>query len=269
MGNILYSFRQSVEVLAQMKAEFEQRKLEARQYYETEVAPGILRHQKNLKALFNGMDESYEGTGLNSLNVIDENGYPHILYETEKNSGVWKNPEDKTILSVSLFENGYRLTMYDGTYKDFDVNGFIRKITDRNGNYIEINRNPEEKITDIEASSGEKFTFDYNGNYIATITNIRSSDGNVVYSYSGNKLEAVKDTDGDTVSMHYDDNGRMNALIKCDGSTVNFVYGEVDAEGNVLTTATVNEEGFSEQFRYDRRNNHTDYIDHDGNKTSY
>ena len=43
----------------------------------------------------------------------------------------------------------------------------------------------------------------------------------------------------------------------------------MDSDGNLITTATINEEGFAEHFIYDKVNRQTDYIDHDNNRYSY
>lgn len=263
----LSSFKQSLEELDILKHEYEIKVHEAEAFYEAEVAPSLMRHQQNRRVLFSGMEEFYEGTGLDSLTVIDENGYPHILYETADGSGVWKNENDREIISCCAETGGYRLFMSDGSFKDFDSAGFLVKLTDRNGNWISLNRNGEEKILRLESSLGEKYSFEYKGNYIGKISNLRSSDENVVYGYRGNRLESVKDTDGDTVIMGYDTDGFMTSLTKCDGSKVVFEYGEITADGKRLATYTINEEGHAEYFNYDRSGKKTVYTDHDGNST--
>lgn len=264
----LEAFRHDVSQLAQMQAEYNQKQREADDFYANIVSPSISRHQKNSFALFTGMKNDYDETGLDTLTFIDEDGYPHLLYETASGSGEWKSSTEKEIEKCGKTSGGYRLFMKDGSLRDFDENGFIKRLSDRNGNYVEIKRDSDEKIKSLETSSGEKYSFTYNGSFVSKITNVSSSDENAIYTYRGNFLESVKDTDGDVVTMSYDSDGKMTSLNKCDGSSVQFIYGEQTSDGKILATATINEEGFAESFEYDRAAKRTDYVDHDGNRTS-
>ena len=223
------------------------------------------RRERNQKAMFDGMSEIYEETGFETITVIDASGYPHIL---SNENGVWKN--DRDYKYIKCVQDNKNLLLYenDGTIKRFDDFGFIIEITDRNNNWVKIVRDENEKIVKIETSNYECYEVEYKDNYISKITNVRSLDENVIYEYSGNKLTSVKDIDNDTVGVQYDSQGRMTSLKKCDGSVVRFTYGEQGSDGTVLTTSTTNEEGYTEYFEYDRTGRKTDYIDHDGNKTS-
>ena len=224
------------------------------------------RHRKNKNALFDGMSEIYEVTGLNTITVIDAEGYPHILTES---NGCWFAENDRQYLRCESNDNQFVLYEKNGTVKRFDENGLLISIKDRNNNLVELLRNSEEKLKCIQTSDDELFEFEYNNNLITKITNKRAQEENVVYRYAGNRLESVKDTEGDIVSMNYDLDGRLTSLNKCDGSSVVFTYGEQKGDGKTLTTVTTNEEGYSEYFEYDLSDNRTDYIDHDGNLYSY
>ncbi|MBR5400608.1 MAG: peptidoglycan DD-metalloendopeptidase family protein [Treponema sp.] len=229
------------------------------------------RHTKNQFVLFAGMESWYEQTGLNTITVIDEDGYPHILFEAEQNSGVWINESDKKIINCRLAKSDatYKLSLADGTIKEFDSAGLIIKIIDRNGNTVIFERNSQEQVVAVETSSGQKWLFEYQGNYITKIKNVRDETECAVYVYNQNKLVSVTDCENDTVTMTYDSDGHMNTVKKCDGSFVQFVYGEKTADGKTLVTSTVNEEGFAEYFEYDRKQKCMAYTDHDGNQTIY
>ena len=239
--------------------------------YEEQYKLSIERKNKNKTAMFSGMPLWYEETGLNTLTLIDENGYPHLFKENALSHGCWKSEEDKKYLEVQFTNNGYELIQRDGIIKLFDENGFIIKILDRNKNYVQINRNSEGIIDSLETSNFEKLKFDYdkNGQQIIQITNTRTPEENVKYFYKGNKLISVQDTDGDSVKMDYDEYGRLAALIKADDSKIIFNYGEMDVDGKLIITATIDEEGFAEHFIYDKVKRQTDYIDHDNNRYSY
>ena len=227
------------------------------------------RKEKNKYARFAGMDSWYEETGLDTITLIDENAFPHILYETEQASGVWINQNEKQIVNCTKQECGLKLTMANGITKLFDETGFLVQITDLNGNQIIIHRNQDGKINYVQTSSGEKIGFTYTENRIATITNLRAPSQKVFYNYTSEKLCSFKDSEGDLVLMEYDSSGRLSVVKKGDGSSVSFYYGEVTANGKYLTTQTQNEEGYSEFFIYDINELKTVYKDHDGNETTY
>ncbi|HQL04805.1 MAG TPA: hypothetical protein PLU33_06660, partial [Treponemataceae bacterium] len=103
---------------------------------------------------------------------------------------------------------------------------------------------------------------------ITKIASVRDPSYAVSYAYTNNHLSSVTDTDDDTVRFEYD-GAYLKRMIKPDNSSVNFIYGLIDGDGQNLTTSTVNEEGIAEYFIYDKSNNLTTYIDHSGKKTSY
>ena len=265
----LEAFREALSLLGQLRADYETKRQEAENLYINEVLPSIERHNRNSKVLFNGMREDYDQTGRNTVIIIDENGYPHLLFESVTGNGIWEKEGDDKLLRCEASGSGYQVTCVDGRIQIYDENGFLIKITDRNGNFIHIKRDGNGKISELETSFGEKYNFEYSGAFISKITNVRSSDESVTYAYSGNYLVSVCDTDGDTVTMTYDSDGRMTALNKCDGSSVNFTYGEMTSDGRLLTTATTDEEGNTEYFEYDRSGSYTTYTNHDGEKTLY
>ena len=231
------------------------------------------RRQKNKGVMFDGLPCSYEETGLNAITLIDQNGYPQLFNEDEgegeATEGLYHTKNREYLFMRKNGENGhFILTQSNGIIKEFDTDGFLIRITDRNENWIIISRNGK-KITHVENSFGEHLDFVYENGFIKSITNKRDPSQNVVYSYKEGLLSSVKDTDGDTVIMNYDSNRRLTSLLKCDGSTVVFSYGEVTQDGKVLTTSTINEEKFEENFYYYPAQKKTVYVDHDKNQTVY
>ena len=132
----------------------------------------------------------------------------------------WYEKDNKKYLLCEAFGKGFKLYQTDGFIKYFDENGFIEKITDRNQNAVFINRNSQGRIDSIENSFGEKWRVEYSGQFISKLTNVRSAEEHLFYTYSGNKLISVRDTDGDLVSMDYDgvefSGGFYKALEKLD-----------------------------------------------------
>ena len=238
------------------------------QYKNNVYEKSLQAMEKNKNALFSGSRKELFATGLDTISLIDEEGFPHLLFETEEKSK-WKNESEKTIKECCLLSDGYLVTMTDGSQKEFNSDGFIIKIQDRNENYILITRDKDEKIQKITSSNGELLNFTYEGSFIKSIVNSRDPSHSVIYTYKNDLLTAVKDSDGDLVINNYDEEKHLTQLKKCDGSSISFVYGQVTSAGKKLVTATVNEEAYAETFDYDLNKRLTIYTDHDGNSTSY
>lgn len=266
---VMRDFDYAVSRLERIQEEAESIKVELQEYKRNTVDISAQRKARNKKVMFAGSDSYYEETGLNTITIIDEEGSPHILYETSNGSKFWKNLSDYKYVSCRKNGSNYILLECDGTEKIFNEDGFIIKISDRNNNSIIVHRVSDGRISDIETSDGEQFLFSYTGILISEIKNARAPEENIIYTYKGNNLIAVRDTDGDTVAMEYNVNGQMIALNKCDGSSVHFIYGEHSADGKKLITETVNEEGFSEFFNYQKSQKCTRYTDQDRNITTY
>ena len=260
------AYRRAVSVLNELKIRH-QMALEELEKSKTLLEVTRQRRQRNNLVMFDGMKKSFEETGLDAICVIDENGYPHVMKETSSSSGVWKTPDASRY--SQCVRSGNQLVLYenDGTKRVFDEKGFLISIEDRNANTIQIIRNGDEKISSVKSSDGESISVVYEGSFIKKIINDRTGKECASYSYSSGQLKAVTDSEGDTVAMEYDSNGRMIKLNKCDQSFISFEYGLVTSDGRALATATSNEEGFTEQFDYN--GNTTIYTDHDGNKTVY
>ncbi len=230
------------------------------------VEKDYLRNERNRKVLFNGMGNYYEETGQDTITVIDDSGYPHILKECQ---GLWKNDKDYHYKYCKTSGKKLLLNESNGIVKEFDEYGFLIKKTDRNGNYIQLLRDNEERILYIITSDNEKYDFEYKNGFITKITNSRCKEEYLLYSYKGHNLSSVQDADGDTVVMEYDYENHLTKLKKCDGSFISFEYGQQTGKGSFLTTITTNEEGFSEHFEYMFSEQKTVYTDHDGNQTCY
>ncbi len=262
-------YKNDLLYLNELKKESKAAAQEFSEYEENIIQKNNQRKLCNLKVKFEGTDAHFEETGFDTITIIDEEGNPHILYETEEGSEIWKNEDDLNYVECIKTGSNYKVTQNGGEIKLFNEDGFLISITDRNENQLNILRDQDGKIQKVSTSNGEEYCFDYAERFINKITNLRAPEENVIYSYYDGKLYSVTDTDGDLVQMEYNSSGKLSALKKCDGSKVLFSYGEQTAEGKLLATSTTNEEGFSEYFEYDINGKRTDYTDHDGNKTVY
>ena len=227
-----------------------------------------------------GIVSGFSNTGNDTLILVIE-GYIPVVFDYT-GTGLWEphEPEYKgayTIKSInssdSLGSDGFILSYRNGSEKRFNRWGLSESEKDSFGNVTLYNRDGNQQLSSIESSTGQSLVFSYNGDGL--VTKIELYDGSkpaglaVTYTYNGKLLETVTDTDGDESRFEYNADKNLVKLVKSDGSFVEFKYGLMDKDGNLLTTETVNEEGFSERFDYDRTNKKTAYTDHDGVRTLY
>ena len=227
-----------------------------------------------------GSVNDFSNTGNDTLILILE-GYIPVVFDY-KGNGNWEPHEAEykgsyTIKSTdgkdALETAGFILSYRNGSEKRFNKWGLLSEESDAYGNKTVYQRNAEQQLSVIESSTGQSLKFTYNNDGLITkielYDNSKETGHFVAYTYNGTFLQTVTDTDGDESRFEYNSDKNLVKLVKSDGSFVEFKYGLMDKDGNLLTTQTVNEEGFSERFDYDRTNKKTAYTDHDGVRTLY
>lgn len=256
--------------------------------YRNKIQISQERKSRNSRVMFEGSDSSMELTGTDTITFIDENGVPHVLYE---NQNCWKVQNSRKTFSGSdeilsceiinqkkseneflntIYENAYYIVNYkNGSKNYYDSYGLFIGKSDVNDNSIFIQRDDSGKILSINNSDCEELAFEYKNNRIVKITNVRLPESFASYDYENNKLISVIDTDGDKVTLSYNNDNRLVSLNKCDGSSIQFNYEILGTNKKTVAVSTVNEENYSEHFNYDVVNNKTVYTNHDGEKTVY
>ncbi|MBI5050293.1 MAG: RHS domain-containing protein [Nitrospirae bacterium] len=149
-------------------------------------------------------------------------------YSPESSSGshsiITKNPD-----------GSYTLTEKTGIKYDYNSNGNLIRITDRNNNTLTFAYTGSD-LTLITDSSGRTTTLTYDSNH--RIISIIDTAGRIItFTYNSNFLNTVTDPLGATWSYTYDTNGRM--LTKTDplGHTTTYTY---DADGRITSSQDPN-----------------------------
>ncbi len=217
--------------------------------------------------------EYYYNIGMQFLTFIDEQGNA-ILFEY-RGDGLWVPVDNVKAQYMKIMsrdgkdvttENGFILFEKKGREIWFDKWGLIEKKRDKNGNEILfVRENDSKKLLEIISPEGKSIHFEYNNKGFLTTLSIPGGK-KVEYAYVGNTLSSVTDSSGDKSLFEYNGEDLLSRFIKPDGSYVSFEYGERDASGQFLTTSTTNEEGYTEYFEYDLKNNLTIYTDYSGFK---
>ncbi len=182
-----------------------------------------------------------------------------MQFTINKNEYVGINTKNRLIKNA---DGTFTLTTTENTEFNFNTNGYLTKITDRNNNSttieLDIDTNYPTKVTD---STGRTYSITYEDNLIHAIS-INDADEVPVktycYEYTNGRLTASKNPKGEIIHTYeYYDDGNLRQV--CDawgnvkrmysytgrnvtsetdeyGQTTQYYYGD-DGSGNYLTTA--------------------------------
>ena len=128
---------------------------------------------------------------------------------------------DSRCTLVKQIDDTYILTTKDQYTYQFDSNGWLTGMSDRNGNAITITRDgtTPKKITAITDELGRQFTLQYNANdQIETVTGPESRV--ITYAYQDGLLTQVTDPMGNMSSYEYNDAGYLSAVKDNEGNTL-------------------------------------------------
>ncbi len=145
--------------------------------------------------------------------------------------------------ALSTISGGYEITRADQTKLDFDSNGYLTAIKDRNNQALSFSYDSNSRLATATDAVGRSFSFTYN---------------------SSGQLTTLAGSDGRSVSYGYDTAGRLSTATDVRGKTWTFNYGsssdllqsETDPRGNqVFKVLYDSNSRVSDQ--YDAFNNHT------------
>lgn len=141
-------------------------------------------------------------------------------------------------------DSTYTLTEKSGVKYDYNTDGSLTKITDRNSNIISFSYTGDD-LTSITDASGRITTLAYTANQITSITD--PGGRTTSFTYNNDELSSVTDPMGGTWTYTYDTEGRM--LTKTDplGHTTTYAY---NAEGRI--TSSIDAESNTKTISYDQ-----------------
>ncbi|MBI5103248.1 MAG: hypothetical protein HZB33_15645, partial [Nitrospirae bacterium] len=153
-----------------------------------------------------------------SIDVTRETGTIHRF-----NSAGGGNYIPPKAIHDTLTKNG------DGTYalrlkgsrhiQAFSATGRLTSITDRNGNSVTFQYNPDNSLASITDAVGRITTFNYGTNgKISSITDPQQRSVSFIYD-AGDNLTSSTDMAGTTVSYSYDSNSYMTGITSPKGTT--------------------------------------------------
>ncbi len=171
----------------------------------------------------------------------------------------------------------FTVSKRDGSEYIFDRYGLPVSFADRHGNVLNFSHDftkcPQGRTTSIVLDNGisVSLAYDSQGKLIEIGTNRGEK---VSFSYSGQKLTSVTDTEGDRISFEYRNavnnsgsGNEISSITKADGSKIRITYGE-ESDGVLHATSTESENGHIESFDYYPSEHKVVYTDYSGRKST-
>ncbi|MFV2043853.1 MAG: DUF6531 domain-containing protein [Anaerolineales bacterium] len=178
--------------------------------------------------------------------------------------GAAYRPPAGTFSTLEKISIQFRLTLKNQSIYDFDPQGRLTSITDRNGNLTALNYTGD-LLSSVVAPDGRSLTFNYGGSD-RLIQLVDPIGRTVDFAYDASRnLVAVTDPSGAATSYSYDADHRLLSITDANGHT--FVSNTYDSGGRVieqrdaLNNPTI--------FVYDLVNRTTDVTNPRGNTTRY
>lgn len=224
------------------------------------------------------------------------------------NGSTW-TPAPNLLVLATLTSNSdgtYTVTHKDQSWDQYDANGRLIAMTDRNGNRLTFSYDGSGNliaVADANGGRGLAFGYDANGHIVAVTdplgltTNYQYDSSNHLitvtdpagdsthYTYdSANRLLTITDPDGNVpVSNTYDASGRVTQQVNAAGAVTTFTYNTgqtvvTDPLGHTTTYAydffyhlvsETDANGNITDYTYDGNGEVTSVTDRDGNTTLY
>lgn len=225
-----------------------------------EDAEAAARHSReaataNRHALRPTDPDYLELTGADRVTLVDESGIPHVYRRTESGE---LQPQDPALSRARLritSDAGYERRTPDGTRYRYGPYGLLQRITDRNGNSVELRYDGEMRAVALVDSVGRRVELHREGGRVTAMVDPLGAETHYGYDTLG-RLVSVTDPMGDRIRYEYEGT-RLVAIAKPDGTSRRYVYDRF-ADG-WRVTSTVDEEGHAEHFRYPPQAGYTEY----------
>jgi YD repeat-containing protein len=198
--------------------------------YNSQIGPSIY-----IKLTYNtdDSDTGFFGNGWSSIldiRLYEQPDQSIIIKRSSGNQTIYVYSDGNYISPAGIYhtliknsDGTFTLKEKSGTKYYFGTNQRIKKIEDRNGNFITFNYDSYDRPIEIIDSVGRKTTITYNSNNL--VSQIEDPIGRSAYfSYDeADNLISITDIGGYSCSFTYDSNNNINSITTPLGTT-NIIY---------------------------------------------
>ena len=186
-------------------------------------------------------------------------------FYVRKGDGTYSSSAGEYSVLVKNADGTYTLTKKHGTKYNFDSNGKLTSIADRNNNTQTLSYTGD-LLTQITDYSGKSLSISYNAdNRISTVTDTAGKEVAYDYDADGN-LTSVTDPDGNMETYSYDENHNLITITDPEGNGSHFTY---DTENDRCLSFSYDNDINKVTLNYDPENKKTTVTDSKGNASIY
>jgi YD repeat-containing protein len=169
-----------------------------------------------------------------AINLVQEGGR-YVVFKND-GSGNWINETGKKRI-ITANASGYQLKEPSGTIRQYDSNGYLLSVTDRNSN-TRTYTYAGDLLASIADTFGRTLSFTYTN---GKLTEAISALGTWSYSYQNDNLVTVGKPDGTTIQYIYDDpNDAHNLTGIIDESGTRILTVAYDDQDRVTSSSKAN-----------------------------
>lgn len=165
------------------------------------------------------LEKQSSGSGI-VAKFTDEVGKKH--YFKSSSNGYTDTAGLNLKLTLSLTKS--TITDRSGGKLTFNTSGYLTKIEDASGNYVNITYDTAKKITKATDNFGRTITMTYSNSRLTTMTDPSGRTISYTYDTSG-RLTKITYPDASTATFAYDSYTRLTEVKRRDNIRVKYIYG--------------------------------------------
>lgn len=236
--------------------------------FEVNISRTYNSRDEKTKPMGQGWSFGFEGsvTGRDLVEVKLPDGSVHRF----RKNGSYYAPEDSRASFVKNADGTSVLTTKDQYSYEFNSDGWLYRMKDRNGNAITIDVDASGKISRVTDTVGREFIIEYNSDGL--ISNISDpEERKVTYEYDdNNRLIKVIDPMGWEMHYGYDDKGFLNSIKDHYMKPVlSLTYSHNAGDSQHKVISSTDSLGAVWNYSYDMTNRKTTITDGSGRKWTY
>lgn len=223
----------------------------------------------------------YQDTNNASAGIVDEDGLGLTLTNINENAGavtIQIKSKDGTVKKYDYLGHIYQEIDASGNTIQYNygpipnVDNYLTSISDGSGRTTTLQYNSNHVLTGITDSSGRQTTFGYDDpNSGAHLTSITYPDGKIVYySYNGDKIASMTNIDGYKITYSsYDGQNRCTGITETgvDGTAGSAMSIQYPSYNTTKFTDTIKNR--SETYQFDNNGRTVDIVDDNQSASMY
>jgi len=212
-------------------------------------------------------EQLIKDSGSGPITYVDGDGTSHIF--GEKEGGGYASVGSVHLELEKNADGTYTLKQKDGTKINFNSNGKLVSIVDKNGNTTGYGYDTNGSLTQITDASGRINTISYGANgKVASTTDSANRTTSYEYDAAADNLIKVTDQEGKTITYAYNADHNIIGITDARNNITTIEYDTSDRVTKVNRPITINGTAATSSTSY-TYSSATEVVDGEGNRVDY